>query len=129
MGLIRKQTGFDLKVKIEKWVSESLGSIFQYTIDDDYRINVSSDGYCWYMIAELLKRDIEIPDYISFVLKKKIDGTLWNANIGKMVDLLNKHPHSFHNLERLTLINYTPWGGIGGEKIKILKIDGKFVKI
>lgn len=129
MGLIRKQTGFDLKVKIEKWVSESLGSIFQYTIDDDYRINVSSDGYCWYTIAELLKRDIEIPDYISFAFKKKIDGTLWNANIEKLVDLLNKHPHSFHNLERLILINYTPWGGIGGEKIKILKIDGKFVKI
>lgn len=128
MGLIRKQVGFDLKVKIESWISEYLGSFFEYTIDDDYRIRVERSNDSWYVIFRLVRQEVEIPEYISFAFKKKIEGTLWDVNIKKMVDLLNKYPHLFHNLNHLTFTNYTKWSGLG-EKIQILKIDGEFVMI
>ena len=128
MGLIRKQVGLDLKVKIEKWVSEHLTSFFQYTIDDDYRIRVESIEDSWYVLLRLVRPEVEIPDYISFVLNEKIEGTLWDINIERLVDTLNKYSHLFHNLNKLTLINYVPWCGLG-EKIEILKIDGIFYKI
>lgn len=128
MGLIRKQVGFDLKVKIEGWISEYLGSFFEYTIDDDYRIRVERSNDSWYVIFRLVRQEVEIPDYISFSFKKKIEGTLWDVNIKKMVDLLNKYPHLFHNLNHLTFTNYTPWSSLG-EKIQILKIDGEFIMI
>ena len=128
MGLIRKQVGLDLKDKIEKWIDEYLGSFFEYTIDDDCRIRVWQGNDSCYVISQLVRQGVEIPDYISFSFNRKIEGTLWNVNIEKMVDLLNKYSHSFHNLNNLTLINYEPWVGLGRE-IKILEIDGKFVKI
>jgi hypothetical protein len=128
MGLIRKQVGFDLKVKVESWISEYLGSFFEYSIDDNYRIRVERSKDSWYVISRLVRREVEIPDYISFAFKKKIEGTLWDMNIKKMVDLLNKYPHLFHNLNHLTFTNYTPWSGLG-EKVEILKIDGEFAII
>lgn len=128
MGLIRKQAGLDLKVKIESWISEYLGSFFEYSIDDDYRIRVERSNDSWYVIFRLVRQEVEIPEYISFAFKKKIEGTLWDVNIKKMVNLLNKYPHLFHNLNHLTFTNYTPWSSLG-EKIQILKIDGEFVMI
>ena len=129
MGLIRKQAGFDLKTKIESWISEYLGPFSRYTISDDYRIRVANDDEAWMVIFKLTSEEkIEAPDYISFAFKKKIEGVFWDVNIKKMMDLLNKYPHLFHNLNHLTFTNYTPWCGLG-EEIQILKIGGIFYKI
>ena len=128
MGLIRKQVGLDLKDKIEKWIDEYLGPFSRYTISEDYRIKMERDDDSWYVILRLVRPEVEIPDYISFVFNKEIDGTLWNADIERMLDLLNKYSNLFHNLNYLTFTNYTPWQCIG-KIIKISKIDGKFVEI
>lgn len=126
MGLIRKQAGLDMKVKIEKWISESLGSLFRYTIDDDYRVNVEDDDDSWLVIFKLASGVIEIPNYISFVFNKQIEGVFWRVNIEKIVDALNKYSHVFHNLDRLTLRNHSEWDL--SENITILKFDDKITK-
>ena len=126
MGLIRKQAGLDMKVKIENWVSETLGSFFRYTIDDDYRVNVEDDDDSWLVIFKLASEVIEIPNYISFVFNKQIEGVFWRVNIEKIVDALNKYSHVFHNLDRLTLRNHTKWDL--SENITILKFDDKITK-
>lgn len=128
MGLIRKQAGLDLKTKIESWISEYLSPFSRYTISDDYRIIVERSDDSWYVILRLVRHGVEIPDYVSFVFNKEIEGALWGVDIEGLVDALNKYSHLFHNLNKLTFTNYTHWSGIG-EKIKILKIDGEFIKI
>ena len=128
MGLIRKQVGLDLKDKIEKWIDEYLGPFSRYTISEDYRIKMERDDDSWYVILRLVRPEVEIPDYISFVFNKEIDGTLWNADIERMLDLLNKYSNLFHNLNYLTFTNYTPWQCIG-KIIEISKIDEKFIRV
>lgn len=124
MGLIRKQAGFDLKVKIEKWVSEYLTSFFQYTIDDDHRIKVANEDDSWMVIFKLASEEkIEVPDYISFEFNKSIEGVFWRVNIERIVDTLNKYSHIFHNLDRIALRTHPEWNV--SENITILKYDDK----
>lgn len=126
MGLIKKQARLDMKVNIEKWVDESLGSSFRYTIDDDYRIKMDSDDDSWLVIFKLASMEIEIPNYISFVFNWGIEGVFWGVNIEKIVDALNKYSHIFYNLDRLALRNHTEWNM--SEEITILKFDNKITK-
>ena len=124
MGLIRKQAGLDLKVKIEKWVSEHLGSFFKHTIDDDYRIRVANEDDSWMVIFKLTSDEkIEVPDYISFEFNKSIEGVFWRANTERIVDTLNKYSHIFYNLDHITLRTHPEWNV--SENITILKYDDK----
>lgn len=124
MGLIRKQAGLDLKVKIEKWVSEYLGSFFKHAIDDDYRIKMASDDEAWMVIFKLSSEEkIEVPDYISFEFNKSIEGVFWRVNIERIVDTLNKYSRIFHNLDRIALRTHLEWNV--SENITIIKFDDK----
>jgi hypothetical protein len=127
MGLIRKQAGLDLKAKIENWISEYMGSYFEYTIDDDYRIKSKGDHHSWLLIYKLSSSEIEIPDYVSFSLEKRISISTWQVDVESIVNTLNKYSHLLNNLEYMGMINHRSYSYREG--IEIVKTGNKFKRI
>lgn len=127
MGLIRKQLNDGLKDKIDKWVSEYMGSFFEYTIDDDYRIKAKGDYHSWLLIYKLSISEIEIPDYVSFSFEKRISIPTWQVDVESIVNTLNKYSHLLNNLEYMGMDNHR--SNIFREGIEIVKTGNKFKRI
>ena len=107
MGLIRKQLNAGLEAKIEKWIYETLGPFFQYTIDDNHQVKMGSEHDYWSTITYLLGREIEIPDYISFTFEGRIMHiTSWELDVENVINILNKHFQVFSNLDLLRINNH-----------------------
>ena len=125
MGLIRKQMNLGLDAKIRRWFQEYLGSFFQYTIDDNHQVKMESENDYWAAIAYLLKREIEIPDYISFYFEGRImHVTAWGLDTENLINILNKHFKVFSNLDSLIITNHR--SRIAIEKIVIVRSGDRY---
>lgn len=126
MGLIRKQLNAGLEAKIEKWICETLGPFFQYTIDDNCQVKMESEHDYWSTITYLLKREIEIPDYISFTFEGRImHVTSWELDLESVINILNKHFQVFSNLDRLAITNHRSCRPL--EKIEIVRASDRYL--
>ena len=126
MGLIRKQLNAGLDNKIEKWICETLGPFFQYTIDDNHQVKMATENDYWSTITYLLKREVEIPDYISFTFEGRImHVTSWELDVENVINILNKHFQVFSNLDLLMITNHRTCRPL--EKIEIVRTSDGYL--
>lgn len=123
MGLIHKQIKASLDDKITNWVKANLSVIIHtFRITKDHRVKIMYGLDVAYIIRRLIEDDLDIPDYISFSTSfciryyRKVD-------LDKLIDILNKYAHAFTGLHEIEIMNY------GVCLAKLVKVDGKFVKI
>lgn len=125
MGFIRKQMNAGLDAKIRRWIQESLGSFFRYTIDDNHQVKMESELDYWSAITYLLHRKIEIPDYISFYFEGRIMHiTAWGLDPENLINTLNKHFQVFSNMDSLIITNHR--SRIALEKIVIVRSGDRY---
>ena len=126
MGLIRKQLNAGLDENIEKWIHETLGPYFQYTIDDNCQEKMESEYDYWSTITYLIQREIEIPDYISFTFEGRIMHiTSWELDVESVINILNKHFQAFSNLDLLRINNHRTCRPL--EYIKIVRTSDRYL--
>lgn len=113
MGLIRRQSGLDLKAKIQTWLStcERFESTLNWgcvSITSDHTIKVN-DSYRSFILEQIIYLG-ELPDYIMFDFTRcqPVKNPEVRMNIPEIITQLNKVSNNIIGIDRCT-INITAW--------------------